>query len=112
MSMVEIVHILLILPDGKVMLQRRDNKAPTSPSKLALFGGHIERGEPPDKAMRRELGEETSLDVASLDIRAENDFEMTHQDGTAHHFYTYRADIPNADFAVYEGGRRRGVRSR
>jgi 8-oxo-dGTP pyrophosphatase MutT (NUDIX family) len=103
--MVEIAHILLMLPDGRVVLQRRDDKAPLAPNKLALFGGHIEPGESPDLAMRRELGEETSLDVASLDIQPvyEYEFELTSWDGTVSHFHTYRADIPNADFEVYEG---------
>lgn len=101
--MVEIVHILLVLPDGKVILQRRDGKAPFSPNKLALFGGHVEAGEPPDEAMRRELGEETSLDVARLDMRLVNELNLTSQDGTKSHFYTYQADVPNADFEVYEG---------
>ncbi len=101
--MVEIVHILLVLPDGKVILQRRDGKAQVAPNKLAFFGGHVEQGEPPDQAMRRELGEETSLDVANLDIRQVNELDLTSQDGTEVHFYTYRADIPNSDFEVYEG---------
>lgn len=101
--MVKIAHILLVLPDGKVVLQRRDSKAPLAPNKLALFGGHIELGEPPDVAMRRELGEETSLDATSLDIRLVNEFGLTSQDGIESHFYTYRAEIPSADFEVYEG---------
>lgn len=101
--MVRIVHILLILPDGKVVLQRRDNKAEIASNKLALFGGHVEAGEPPDAAMWRELGEETSLDVASLDIRQVDELELTSQDGTVSHFYTYMTDIPSADFEVYEG---------
>ena len=102
--MVEIAHIVLILPDGRAVLQRRDNNTPISPNTLAFFGGHVEPGEPPDEAMRRELGEETSLDVANLDIRLVNEFELTRSnDGVLTHFYTYEAEIPNAKFEVYEG---------
>lgn len=103
LGMVEIVQVWLSLPDGKVALQRRDAKAPTAPNKLSFFGGHVERGEPPDEAMRRELNEETSLDIAHLDVQRVGELDLTSEDGTESRFYTYRASIPNADFTVYEG---------
>jgi len=100
---IEIAHIALILPDGQIVLQRRDDQAPLGANRLAFFGGHVEPGETQDEAMRRELGEETSLDVTSLDIQPAHQFELIGQNGVVSHFHTYTANIPNADFTVYEG---------
>jgi hypothetical protein len=65
-SMIELA-LAQINIDGtdKNIFQRRDGKAPTSPYRLAWFGGHIDRDIDisPLAAIVRELGEETSLDV-------------------------------------------------
>jgi len=103
--MVEIVHILLVLPDGKVVLQRRDSRPKVAPNKLACFGGHVDPGEPPDTAMRRELGEETSLDAAHMDIRRiyEYDLRDAERGGDKVHFYLYKTNISSPEFEVHEG---------
>jgi 8-oxo-dGTP diphosphatase len=53
------VAIAILHQNGKFLLQLRDN-IPTIlyPGYWALFGGHIEPGETPDTAIRRELLEE------------------------------------------------------
>ena len=104
--MVEIAGILLKLPDGRLVMQRRDGGAPTSPNMLSLFGGHIEPGELSDDAIKREVQEETSLGVASLNINYVFDCIAPNPQNPATvgvKVYIYCADIESADFEVYEG---------
>ncbi|MEU1677920.1 NUDIX domain-containing protein [Micromonospora zamorensis] len=58
--------VLLIDPSGAVLLQHRDEDAPASPGQWSLPGGHIEPGESPEEAARRELLEETGLTAGEL----------------------------------------------
>jgi 8-oxo-dGTP pyrophosphatase MutT (NUDIX family) len=58
-----VVGVLLVDGQGRVLLQLRDGRAPTSPNKWSLVGGGIEPGEEPEEAARRELLEETGLRV-------------------------------------------------
>ncbi len=60
--------VVFIIGD-KIALQRRDHKAPNDPNVLGVFGGLIESGEEPAEAIRREIAEETSLDIAKLKIQ-------------------------------------------
>ena len=53
------VAIAILLREGKFLLQLRDDiPGIFYPGHWALFGGHIEPGEPSDAAVRRELLEE------------------------------------------------------
>jgi len=63
-----IAAALLVLPDGRYVMQRRDD-IPTImlPGHWALFGGGIEPGETVDAAIRRELMEE--LGFAAREVR-------------------------------------------
>ena len=56
--------VLLVDRMGRLLLQHRDAHAPISPGQWSLPGGHIEPGEDPETAARRELLEETGLRVA------------------------------------------------
>jgi 8-oxo-dGTP pyrophosphatase MutT (NUDIX family) len=97
--------IKLLLPNGDLVLQRRTKDAVNSPGMLGCFGGHIEGDESPLEAMKRELSEETSLDVPGLKITSLATVEMldSRKNGEFVRFHYYQADIPNADFEVYEG---------
>lgn len=53
--------VLLVDGAGRLLLQLRDGYAPVSPNKWGLPGGHIELGEDPEPAARREVWEETGL---------------------------------------------------
>lgn len=56
---------LLIDAEGRVLLQHRGLDAPTSPDTWGTPGGHIEEGESPEEALRRELLEETGLRITA-----------------------------------------------
>ena len=58
------VAIAIIYQKGKFLLQLRDN-IPTivHPGCWALFGGHLEAGENPESAIRREIKEEINYDI-------------------------------------------------
>jgi 8-oxo-dGTP diphosphatase len=58
------VAIAILYRDGKFLMQLRDN-IPTIlyPGYWALFGGHIEPGETPEIAVKREILEEIGYDL-------------------------------------------------
>ena len=66
MAAYEIALVLLVDPSGAVLLQHRDEAAAASPNQWSLPGGHLEPGETPQEAARRELLEETGLTVDEL----------------------------------------------
>ncbi len=54
---------LIVIQDreGKYLLMFRDGRAPRFPLQWGLFGGHVENGEDPLQAARRELEEEIGV---------------------------------------------------
>ena len=68
--MTRISVILLVDPQGRVLLQERDEHAPLSPEKWGMVGGHVDDDEEFEPAAYRELEEETGLrlDGASIDL--------------------------------------------
>ncbi|MEU5531358.1 NUDIX domain-containing protein [Micromonospora chersina] len=66
MASYEVALVLLVDASGAVLLQHRDEHAPVSPNQWSLPGGHIEPGETPEEAARRELLEETGLTAGEL----------------------------------------------
>lgn len=72
--MIEAAHAILLLGD-RYVLQLRDNKPDIScPNQWGLFGGHLEPGEDPATAVRREIQEE--LSIAAEDWRALGRIEL------------------------------------
>ncbi|WP_328654066.1 NUDIX domain-containing protein [Micromonospora sp. NBC_00330] len=53
--------VLLVDPDGRLLLQLRDGDATHHPNVWGLPGGHGEPGETPEQTAERELLEETGL---------------------------------------------------
>jgi 8-oxo-dGTP pyrophosphatase MutT (NUDIX family) len=103
--MIEISVIWLVLPNGDLVLQRRDKKTNVSPGLLGLFGGHVEAGETPEAAIKRELSEETSLNIPDLNISWVASVELPHPNDPAvmRKLHIYRAPVDSDDFDVFEG---------
>ncbi|MET8087475.1 NUDIX domain-containing protein [Micromonospora sp. NPDC005237] len=66
MATYDVALVLLVDASGSVLMQHRDEHAPVSPNQWSLPGGHIEPGESPEQAARRELLEETGLTAGEL----------------------------------------------
>lgn len=107
--MKEISVIQLTLPNGDLVLQRRDNNTEiSSPGLLGFFGGQVEDGESPEYAMERELLEETSLKVSELHIVHITSIKLA--DPKNPNFFRlkvhfFKTNIDSDNFAVYEGER-------
>jgi 8-oxo-dGTP pyrophosphatase MutT (NUDIX family) len=63
--MISAVYIVLFDEQGKVLIQHRDDDAPTAPGFWSLFGGRVEEDETFLQAVKRECYEE-------LEYRLEN----------------------------------------
>lgn len=103
--MKEISIVQFILPDGRLVLQRRDEGIKISPGLLGLFGGHVEVGESPADALLREISEETSLNVSDLNIDYIAGRELPHPNDFNSKIMVHfnKAIIGSDDFKVFEG---------
>lgn len=90
---------LLELPDGRLVFQRRSD-AKASPFLLDFYGGHQEPGESHLQTVKRELAEETSIDVNHLHIEYIGQYTYKPMNSTA---YFYKAKIKSPHFKTYEG---------
>lgn len=99
---VRVANALLTLPDGRWVMQRRDNK-PTiaDPGLLSFFGGRIEEGEQPEDTFVREVGEETNLPIGSFALAGVYTDEKHYPKIVEVH--VFRMQVPDLDFEVYEG---------
>lgn len=71
------VGALLVLADGRYLLQRRDRiPGIFFPDHWGCFGGGIDPGETAEQALVRELSEETGLDATVLPVRYFSRFDF------------------------------------
>jgi 8-oxo-dGTP pyrophosphatase MutT (NUDIX family) len=61
-----IAAVVLVDQQGRLLLQERDDQAPTDPDKWSMVGGGVEAGETDAAAATRELAEETGLSGVPL----------------------------------------------
>lgn len=62
-----VVAIAILYRGGQFLLQLRDNISTiVHPGTWALFGGHLESGETPEEAVKREIKEEINYIIPSL----------------------------------------------
>lgn len=90
----------LFLDNETVVMQQRDEFAPTAPNQLAFFGGAMEQGEDPHVAAARELREERTLRFDDSELVHVIDYPRPENNGTMH---LYMLKINDTDFEVNEG---------
>ena len=105
----EVVGIFLVDARGWVLLQERDEHAPTAPEQWGLVGGHVDPGEDGPTALRRELAEETGLELppATLGLWFDGTHAPSHKARVElrdhWRIWTGRADLVDDDVTVGEG---------
>ncbi len=99
-------EIILVRPDGSVILQVRDDKPGISNRGLvSTFGGHVEPGEAPIDAAWREVNEETNLNIQHDQLILYGKYYKTKEiHGEDREIYYFIArDIDDSKLEVYEG---------
>lgn len=89
-----LVVVAIIEKDGKILMGNKAKDVGPYPNTWRLPGGGVEEGESLEEAMRREIKEETNLDVASLDkINLDEDEEPDKNGEMTHYtFHTFRVE--------------------
>ncbi len=99
--------VVLVDPEGRILLQERDEHAPIDPEKWGLAGGHVEPGEDFESGAYRELEEETGvrLPPGSLTFFDEFVVDHTRAHGTWDRMQVFVAatDLTDADIDCQEG---------
>ncbi|WP_235736144.1 NUDIX domain-containing protein [Nocardioides alcanivorans] len=98
-------NVLLVDPSGAVLLQERDSRPALDPDCWGLPGGHMEPGETAEFAARRELAEETGVELAGP-LQHWADVSVFHEAyGTDDVVHTFAAGTPlgDADIDCREG---------
>ncbi|WP_328416285.1 NUDIX domain-containing protein [Micromonospora sp. NBC_00389] len=99
--MIVVACVLLVDPDGQVLLQLRDGNATFHPNVWGLPGGHAEAGEIPEQTAERELWEETGLraDGPLRPFTVQSLPEL----GRAKHYFTGSTRARQEDVVLGEG---------
>ena len=100
--------VLLVDPQGRLLLQERDEHPVIDPEKWGLVGGHVEDGEEHEPAAYRELEEETGIRLAPGALRLWREMQVFHEAyGTLDTTWVYvaRVDLTDADIVLGEGRR-------
>ena len=98
--------ILLVDPQGRILLQERDEHAPISPDTWGMVGGHVEDGEEFEPAAYRELEEETGVRLPPGGLRLWRPEQFGYVGADAPNRYTLwvaPTTLTDADIVVGEG---------
>jgi len=82
----EIVHVsvgAVIVKSGKILLLNRRKY----PFKYTIPAGHLEEGENPEKAIIREVKEETNLEISAPELKLEEKVEDPCRRGADYHYW-------------------------
>jgi 8-oxo-dGTP pyrophosphatase MutT (NUDIX family) len=93
------VAIAILYREGKFLLQLRDNiPGIVFPGFWGLFGGHLEIGETPDQAIKRELEEEINYNSLNPQL-----FRVEQKDQILRHIYYDNLTVPLEKLTLKEG---------
>lgn len=102
-------NVVLVDPEGRILLQERDEHPSIDPDKWGLPGGHVEPGEDFETAAYRELEEETGVRLAPGTLELFGEFVVDHRaaHGTwdLNQVFAATADLTDADIECHEGRR-------
>ena len=102
METIQCTGAILVLPDGRWVMQRRTDDAPNDPGVMTFFGGKTEEGETQVQGFEREIKEETDLDLEKLTYKHAADFKIENN-GRILDIMLFWVNIPAMDFTVFEG---------
>jgi 8-oxo-dGTP diphosphatase len=94
---------VLVMRRGRVLLGRR--RGSHGEGYYAAPGGHIEFGESFEQAARREVGEETGLEIADLRLLSVGNYVFKREDGERHYIdvdFVCEAPVGEAQLAEPE----------
>jgi 8-oxo-dGTP diphosphatase len=102
--MQKIAAIILENDNGDFLLALRDNKSWIPfPNHWDLIGGHVEEGESPEEALRREYKEELGLDLKEYKFYKEVECLEGDAFENIKYIYTGKINIPVEEITLYEG---------
>ena len=111
--MVKIAAVILETKDGKFVLYLRDNKSNIPfPNYWDLFGGHVEEGESPQEALRREVKEELGIELGKFSLFKK--YVVMRGDAYPNEKYIYQSilDIPYEELRLGDEGEKLGLFSK
>lgn len=88
--------LCFVLNGGDILLMKRAPHKRVFPNQYNGLGGHIERDEDPLTGARREIKEESGLDVDNLKLRAVNNIDVGADTGII--LFVYTAQSKSRDF--------------
>jgi len=93
------VALAVLEQRGRWLIQLRDDSPGiVAPGCWGLFGGHLDGGEHPEQALRRELREEIAYEAAALEL-----WYCSEQEGRLRHVFRGVLSQPLHDLQLLEG---------